>query len=196
MARLRGRSRYGAAKARAFPILAPVLCALLCIGAASAQEYDRRDWMPSGWEDADGDCQDTRAEVLIRDAVGPVTLSADGCRVVAGEWVGPYTARVFTDPRELDIDHVVALAHTHAAGGWAWSPEKKRAYAQWMPGLVAVEASANRRKGAKGPDQWMPEIQRCWYATVWRATKSAWGLLIGSAEDRTLTAACDPAAGS
>jgi hypothetical protein len=173
-------------------IAAALLWLVLVAGPACAEDYRRADWMPSGWEDADGDCQDTRQEVLIRDAVGPVTLSADGCRVVAGTWVGPYTGKTFTDPRELDIDHIVPLAEAHASGGAEWAPAKKRAFANWMPGLVAVEARANRVKGAKDPAGWMPTTHRCFYSSVWRWIKAQWGLTMDFEEHRAVAEACEP----
>lgn len=65
--------------------------------------YKRRDYLPR-WADADGDCQNTRQEVLIAESRVPVTLGPKGCRVTAGQWHDPYTDRVFTNPRRLDID--------------------------------------------------------------------------------------------
>jgi hypothetical protein len=32
---------------------------------------------------------------------------------------------VFTDPKQLDIDHVVPLQFAHLAGGWRWTPEQR-----------------------------------------------------------------------
>ena len=74
----------------------------------SADAYNRK--LYGGWIDQDGDCQNTRHEVLIAESTVPVTLDAKGCRVVSGRWQDPYTGRVFTDPRPLDIDHFIPQA--------------------------------------------------------------------------------------
>ena len=75
--------------------------------STSAAAYNRD--LYGGWIDADGDCQNTRHEVLIAESTLPVTLDARGCRVVSGRWEDPYTGRVFTDPRHLDIDHFIPV---------------------------------------------------------------------------------------
>ena len=49
--------------------------------------YDRD--LYGGWIDADGDCQDTRQEVLIAESLIPARLDSRGCRVVSGEWLDP-----------------------------------------------------------------------------------------------------------
>jgi hypothetical protein len=157
--------------------------------APSVPPYNRDEW--PHWIDADGDCQNTRAEVLIRDSRVPVTFRAepDGrpCVVVKGEWLDPYTARVFTDPSALDIDHVVPLANAHASGGWAWSPERKRDYANDLSDplhLLPVSASANRDKGASGPERWLPPNRAfgCTYGRAWQRIKARWELSMTPAE--------------
>lgn len=82
--------------------------------------YKRDNWMKQGkWLDSDGDCQDTRHDVLIVESSIAVTLNPSGCRVIAGQWQDPYGGETFTNPSDLDIDHLVPLAHAHVSGGWA-----------------------------------------------------------------------------
>ena len=132
----------------------------------SADAYNRK--LYGGWIDQDGDCQNTRHEVLIAESTVPVTLDAKGCRVVSGRWQDPYTGRVFTDPRPLDIDHFIPLAEVHRSGGHAWTPAQRRQYANDLSHpdtLIAVSASANRSKRDRDPAHWLPPngAYRCGY---------------------------------
>lgn len=142
--------------------------------------YDRSDWRH--WIDADRDCQDARQEALIAESRAPVRYARpDRCLVASGDWFGQYTGERFTDPADLDIDHMVPLANAHRSGGWQWSKERKRDYANdlsYPNHLIAVQASANRRKGSNGPEDWKPPRREYWcqYATDWAAVKQAWGL--------------------
>ena len=155
----------------------------------SVKVYDRGDW--KHWTDADGDCQKTRQEVLIAESTIPVTLSPNGCRVESGRWVGPYSGEVFTDPGDLQVDHMVPLANTHVSGGWAWNSQRKEDYANDMenPGhLIAVKAGLNMSKGAKSPDKWKPPREEFWceYATIWLGVKEKWNLTLTAAEAKAV----------
>lgn len=156
----------------------PVIILVLLPALAIAGPYNRADW--PHWSDLDGDCQDSRAETLIRDSVGDLVLA--GCRVVSGRWIGPYTGEIFTDASDLDIDHIVPLKEAHVSGGEHWAGEKKRAFANDPDNLLATKASANRAKGSKGPSEWLPDLNRCEYAARWLLVKSKYGLAIDSAE--------------
>lgn len=143
-------------------------------------DYDRGEWRH--WLDEDGDCQDARQETLIAEADGPLTYETEEqCRVETGRWVDPYTLEVFDDPSDMDVDHVVPLANAHRSGGWAWSRELKAAYANDLDfegHLVAVDPSANRSKGSKGPEDWRPPNEGHWcdYAMDWLKIKDKWEL--------------------
>ncbi len=127
--------------------------------------YDRD--LYEHWIDDDGDCQNARHELLQELSTGQVTLSSSGCTVVQGRWLDPYTDQIFTRARGLDIDHMVPLAWAHAHGADKWDHATRRQFANDPVNLFAVEASANRSKGAKGPLEWLPPSQgfHCQYVT-------------------------------
>lgn len=156
----------------------------------TASAYDRKEWHPR-WRDSDGDCQNTRHEVLAEESLVPVTLSPDGCRVIAGKWFDPYSGKIFTDPRELDIDHLVPLKEAHISGGSDWSTERKRRYANDLSSpatLLAVSSSENRKKGARDPARWpLPNHPyRCEYVRLWKEIKARWGLRSDAAEKKSI----------
>ena len=183
-----------------FPKPEPV--AILALSVAETPpdvpDYDRDHW--GGWVDEDGDCQDTRQEVLKGESLVDVGFrSADGCRVETGEWLARFTGSVVTEPGDLDIDHMVPLANAHRSGGWRWPRERKRAYANFLvepAHLIAVTAGANRSKGSRGPEEWRPPDAGYWcrYALDWITIKQRWELSATWAEFTALgdmLATCD-----
>ena len=161
-------------------------------------EYSRADW--NHWTDADRDCQDARNEVLIEESLTTVTFRTDdGCRVATGQWLAPYTNTVVTDPGKLDVDHMVPLGNAHRSGAWDWPAERKELYANHLGDpqhLIAVTASANRSKGARGPGEWKPDDQTYWckYAIDWVTIKITWNLTVTEPEYSALAdmlATCD-----
>ncbi|GAA0600123.1 HNH endonuclease family protein [Caenispirillum bisanense] len=141
-----------------------------------AQPYGRD--LYAHWLDLDGNCRDTRHEILARDSLQPVRWDDAGCRVVAGRWRDPYTGEVFTDPATLDIDHLVPLKEAHRSGADAWDAGRRAAFANDGGNLLAVSASANRSKGDGDPLAWMPPLwaARCAYTQRFVAVKQDWGL--------------------
>jgi len=157
-----------------------------------AAAYEREDYLPR-WADADGDCQNTRQEVLIAESRVAVTLGPGQCRVIAGQWHDPYTGRVFTDPGDLDIDHLVPLKEAHDSGAAAWSQSRKQEFANDLShpeALIAVYNGANRAKGAHDPASWLPPnvAYRCAYIRAWMQVKDHWGLTMDRDEARAVAA--------
>lgn len=152
----------------------------------TAATYNRDDWQ--AWIDADGDCQDTRAEVLISESTEPTTFTtAASCVVATGRWVDPYSGSTWTQASDVDIDHLVPLANANASGGYAWDTARKTAYANDLANpeqLVAVEDNLNQAKGDSGPEAWKPPLQSYWctYASSWAQIKKRWSLTVTQPE--------------
>jgi hypothetical protein len=134
-----------------------------------------------GWIDADGDCQDTRQEMLIAQAAS-YELDASGCRVTRGVWIGRHTGKRFTDPSDLHIDHVVALKEAHVSGAEEWNDAQRRKFANDFDNLLVVHASENLSKGSRGPEDWLPDTGPCVYLQIWVATKEKWALEMDQSE--------------
>lgn len=70
--------------------------------------YDRSYF--KHWIDTNGDCQGTRAEVLIAESkVTPTYTTSNHCAVAKGKWYSYYDGTTWTNPSDVDIDHLVAL---------------------------------------------------------------------------------------
>lgn len=157
---------------------------------ASAEEpssrYKRSDYLPS-WADADGDCINTRHEVLITESRIPVTMSKNGCSVVKGEWLDRATNQIFTDPADIDIDHTVALSEAHRSGASNWSTQRKRNFSNDLSNSAVLEVmddGANSSKGDKDPSEWLPpnEQYHCTYIKNWIEIKNLYGLTFDAKE--------------
>ncbi|MEU3495335.1 HNH endonuclease family protein [Kitasatospora cineracea] len=149
------------------------------------------------WIDADRNGCNTRAEVLIAEAVSAPFVGAK-CSLSGGVWVSPYDDVVLQDARALDVDHVVPLAEAWDSGASAWSAGERQAYANDLDeprALIAVSAKSNRSKADKDVAEWLPpaEAYRCTYLTDWTVVKTRWGLSVDQVEAEALhrlAAAC------
>lgn len=156
-------------------------------GRNFSKVYDRKDW--PHWIDIDHDCQDTRAEILILYSTLSVTFtSASPCQVAGGSWFDPYTGNIYTNPSDLDVDHIVPLAHAHRTGGAGWSLEQKTEFANDVANLLPVNDSANRSKSDKTPDKWRPPRREYWcqYAKAWQFVTNKYQLEVSSSEAQAL----------
>ena len=151
--------------------------------------YDRS--LYNHWTDDDGDCQDTRQEVLISESLEPVELDGNGCHVISGSWFDPFTGETITNPSQLDIDHFVPLAEAHRSGAAGWDDSRRERYANDLfhhRALIAVSASANRSKGDRDPAAWLPprKDHHCEYVREWVLHKATWGLAMDEEERRAV----------
>lgn len=176
-----------------------------------AGKYEREAQF-GGWKDLDGDCIDTRNELLIQ---GMTThVMNDKCQVASGVLVDPYSGKTvdFTRGRgtsnDVQIDHIMPVAYAWYAGAWAWSDEERIAFYNDTENLIAVsgdfncwksdltpsemEASIRQNGGVKycsvafekGSD--IPFVGQCAVATGWLNVAQKYDLPIWSADYDTL----------
>jgi hypothetical protein len=141
------------------------------------------------WVDADRDRCSTRAEVLLTEA-RTMPRRSTSCALRGGTWVSPYDGRTFTGSSGLDIDHLVPLAEAWQSGAYRWDADTRKRYANdlgYAASLVAVSAHANRSKGDKEPQRWLPSKSTCTYVAGWVAVKWRWRLRVDTAEKSYLT---------
>ncbi|MDC1216268.1 HNH endonuclease family protein [Octadecabacter sp.] len=169
------------------------LCIVALVQSSSAEqssipEYDRGEF--GRWIDHDSDCLNTRHELLAALSTGALLYSDNGCRVLRGRWIDPYTDAVFMDSSDLDVDHLVPLHWAWQRGAWSWTREHRVAFANDPINLIAVDDGTNRSKGANGPLDWLPpnDAYQCQYVLrFWRVSR-IYNLEIGANEQMALEA--------
>ncbi len=160
-------------------------------GEAGGTTYDRAYF--KHWIDANGDCQHTRTEVLIAESkVTPTYSSSSRCTVTKGKWYSYYDGAYWTNPSDVDIDHMVALKEAWESGARSWSTTNRTRYANDLGlsvSLVAVTDNVNSSKSDRDPAQWLPPRAsvHCKYAIHWVKVKYRWRLTINSAERSKLS---------
>jgi len=138
------------------------------------------------WTDQDGDCRNTRAEVLGSESKAKTTGT---CTIKTGRWKSAYDGRTYTSASKLDIDHVVPLREAWSSGAKKWSAARRTAYANDLADshtLIAVSLTKSRSKGDREPGKWMPAKGRCAYITSWVIVKVRWGLTVDKREKALL----------
>lgn len=151
------------------------------------------------WIDANGNGCNTREEVLIAESRSKAQVDAYGCKVIEGDWFSPYDNVMYTNPSELDIDHMIPLKEAWDSGAWNWTAAQRQAFANDLSdarALIAVTAGQNRSKSDKDPSNWIPpqKSHACTYLSEWVAIKARWKLSMDQSEfgriKNLLTASC------
>ncbi|MEX5236027.1 excalibur calcium-binding domain-containing protein [Kocuria arenosa] len=156
-------------------------------------DYDR-DGLFGGWIDADGDCEDTRQEILNRDLVDVV--SADGCKVDSGVLApDPYTGTTINFVRgpatssDVQIDHVVSLGNAWITGARNLSKDQRVEFSNDPLNLLAVDGPTNQAKSDKAADEWLPPNVdfRCEFVAIQIAVKTKYKLWVTAPEKTAMT---------
>lgn len=130
----------------------------------------------------DRSCLDVRNRVLARDSMGKVALRPeDPCRIKSGSWHDDYINHEFTNPTDMDIDHMVPLKNAYINGAWKWNNDVRCLYANYMGNdfhLKAVGSRQNIIKSDQAPNTWMPpnKAYYCEYLKNWLTIKLIWRL--------------------
>jgi hypothetical protein len=137
-----------------------------------------RDQFGSGWADPDGNGCDGRQDAIARATTDQHRTSR--CYIATGDVTDWYTGVVCNDcaTRSFDVDHVVALADAWRSGASKWARDQRVAYANDPGVLVVTNASLNRSKGDRGPDEWAPvnHDAACKYVRRYEFIKRVWRL--------------------
>ena len=111
-------------------------------------------------------------------------------RIIAGmggRVYGPYTGRHFASRRETDIEHMVATSEAHDSGLCGADAGTKRRFASDLLNLTLAAPAVNRhQKSGKDAGEWMPRMNRCWFAGRVVAVKRKYGLSVDAREARAL----------
>lgn len=136
------------------------------------------------WIDADKNGCNTRAEVLIEEAIEKPMIGPR-CKLTGGKWFSAYDGKSTTKATQLDVDHMVPLAEAWRSGAWKWTAVQRQAYANDLDNseaLIAVTAATNRSKGDKDPSLWMPANDQCTYIQNWISIKTKYSLTVDTLE--------------
>lgn len=148
--------------------------------------YDRS--LFKHWIDANKNGCDTRAEVLIAEAVIKPKIDKK-CKLTGGKWISSYDGKTLTDASKLDVDHLVPLAEAWRSGAWAWTAKQRQDYANDLSdsrALIAVTLTSNRSKSDKDISQWVPKLDTCTYIKNWVAIKIRYSLTYDDKEAAAL----------
>ncbi len=157
-------------------------------GRAPKTGYSR-DQFYSGWPTVDG-CN-LRQRILKREFGESAVL--DGCTVVAGEFLEPYTGEymIFRDKSEVSkvqIDHVVALSDAWQKGAQYMTAAERYVIATDPLNLLAVDGLANEQKSDGDAATWLPANKafRCQYVARQVSVKYKYGLWVTEAEKEAI----------
>ena len=121
----------------------------------------------------------------------PRSVEAEIVASMGGAIYGPYTGRHYRTPKDTDIEHIVAVSEAHDSGLCAAGHSLRRRFASDLLNLTLATPELNRcgatGKCAFDAAEWLPPMNRCWFAARVVAVKRKYALTV----DRRETAALE-----
>lgn len=154
-------------------------------GRAPKTGYKRAEFYDT-WPTVDG-CN-LRQRIIKREVGDSAKL--DGCDVIAGTFVEPYTGetREYKTKAEfsknIQIDHIVALSDAWQKGAQQLTKEKRYELATDPLNLLAADGPANQQKSDGDAATWLPKNKafRCQYVARQVSVKKKYTLWVTQAE--------------
>jgi len=158
-------------------------------GRAPKTGYTREQFY-DGWPNVEG-CS-LRQRIIRREFGESAVL--DGCNVISGEYDEPYTGEhlKYTERGQISdgvqIDHVVALSDAWQKGAQGLTVEDRYKLATDSLNLLAVDASANKKKSDGDAATWLPANKkfRCQYVARQISVKYKYKLWVTEAEKNAM----------
>ena len=99
----------------------------------------------------------------------------------------PYDGTVFPSLKESDIEHIVSISEAHDSGLCAASAAIRRQFAGDLDNLALATPRLNRyEKSGHDAAEWLPPLNRCWYANTIIAVRQEYRLTIDAREAAAL----------
>ena len=118
------------------------------------------------------------------------SVEAEIVATMGGRVYGPYTGRHYSTTRQTDIEHIVAVSEAHDSGLCAAGLDLRRRFASDLLNLTLAAPEVNRcgsgGKCAFDFAEWLPPLNRCWYAARIVAVKRAYALTVDRREAAAL----------
>ena len=103
-----------------------------------------------------------------------------------GSIYSPYTGDVFENLKQTHIDHIVAMSEAHDSGLCAATAETRRAFAADLLNLTLTRPEVNGcrtgGKCAQDAAEWLPRLNKCWFADRVVAVRRKYNLTIDRRE--------------
>ncbi len=120
----------------------------------------------------------------------PQSVEREIVASMGGRIYGPYTGRHYRSMRDTDIEHIVAVSEAHDSGLCAAGPAERRRFASDLLNLTLAAPEVNRcgagGKCAFDAADWLPAVNKCWFAARVVAVKQKYALSVDSREAAAL----------